>query len=167
MCRGATKRAAGRRRRHHNAAGKFPPPPLSLTSSDQPFLDPEAPSGTPAGGLDSFRAALEDLRHRLEEASRPSRFKPTEDLSLARLRLGDHRAQEVVGEIVDLSPNGLKIALAAGQPVEVDQTCHLQVGAPGRDFYELLGTVRWVDRNPYITVFGLALRDATHHSPQG
>jgi hypothetical protein len=25
--------------------------------------------------------------------------------------------------------------------------------------------VRWVDRNPYITVFGLALKDATLHNP--
>jgi hypothetical protein len=110
--------------------------------------------------------ALERLQHRLEEATRPTRFKPIEDLSLARILIGDPRAaRPVVGEILDLSPDGMKIALAVSQPVEVDQLCNLLVGAPEGECYELVGTVRWVDRNPYITVFGLALEDATLHNP--
>jgi hypothetical protein len=47
----------------------------------------------------------------------------------------------------------------------VDQVCNLLVGAPEGECYELVGTVRWVDRNPYITVFGLALEDGTLHNP--
>ena len=115
-------------------------------------------SGTRQQDLQRFRAALEGLQALLQEASRSDRYKPSEDLSLARIRLGaslDRPA--VVGEILDLNSEGMKIALAVSQPVEVDQRCHLVVGSPEAQCYELIGTVRWVDRNPYITVFGLAL----------
>ena len=118
------------------------------------------------GGLSGFRAALESLQSRLDEASRPSRFKPIEDLSLARILFGEvPSGAPVVGEILDLSRDGMKIALEVSQTVEVDQTCHLLVGPPDGECYQLMGTVRWVDRNPYITVFGLALMDATLHNP--
>ncbi len=118
------------------------------------------------GGLSGFRAALESLQSRLDEASRPSRFKPIEDLSLARILFGEvPSGAPVVGEILDLSRDGMKIALSVSQSVEVDQTCHLLVGPPDGECYQLMGTVRWVDRNPYITVFGLALMDATLHNP--
>lgn len=90
-----------------------------------------------------------------------------EDLSLAQIVFGDPpQPPPVVGEILDLSRDGMKIALAVSQPVEVDQRCQLLVGPPEAECYELMGTVRWVDRNPYITVFGLALQDATVHKPQ-
>ncbi len=119
-----------------------------------------------SGGLSGFRAALESLQSRLDAASRPSRFKPVEDLSLARILFGEvPSGPPVVGEILDLSRDGMKIALEVSQTVELDQTCHLLVGPPDGECYQLLGTVRWVDRNPYITVFGLALRDATLHNP--
>ena len=59
----------------------------------------------------------------------------------------------------------MKIALAVSQAVEVDQRCHLLVGPPEAECYELMGTVRWVDRNRYITVFGLAWQDASVHLP--
>ncbi len=119
------------------------------------------------GGLDGFRMALERLQHRLQEANRPSRFKPVEDLSLARLLFGDPPAgTPVVGEILDLSRDGMKIALAVSQTVEVDAPCHLLVGQPQGECFELHGIVRWVDRNPYITVFGLALQEALLHNPE-
>ncbi len=136
---------------------------------DKPFAGiaaPGAASAPSAAGLDGFRAALERLQHRLEEATRPSRFKPVEDLSLAQIVFGDPpQPPAVVGEILDLSRDGMKIALSVSQPVEVDQRCQLLVGPPEAECYELMGTVRWVDRNPYITVFGLALQDATVHVP--
>lgn len=120
-----------------------------------------------ASGLVGFREALERLEHRLQEASRPSRYKPVEDLSLARILFGEPTAASpVVGEILDLSRDGMKIALAVSQEVEVDQECHLLVGHPDHECFELAGTVRWVDRNPYITVFGLALSEATLHNPE-
>jgi hypothetical protein len=123
------------------------------------------PAPNPAG-LDGFRVALERLQHRLEKATRPSRFKPVEDLSLAQIAFGDPpQPLAVVGEILDLSRDGMKIALAVSQAVEVDQRCHLLVAPPEAECYELMGTVRWVDRNRYITVFGLALQDASVHLP--
>jgi len=138
--------------------------PRSAAASSR--IPPPASGGIGGSGLDGFRDALERLQHRLEEANRPSRFKPVEDLSLARILFGDRSgAAPVVGEILDLSRDGMKIALAVSHPVEVDQDCHLLVGPPESECYELHGTVRWVDRNPYITVFGLALRDATLHNP--
>lgn len=138
--------------------------PRSAAASSR--IPPPASGRTGGSGLNGFREALDHLQHRLEEANRPSRFKPLEDLTLARLLFGDPRAgTPVVGEILDLSRDGMKIALAVSHPVEVDQDCHLLVGPPESECYELHGTVRWVDRNPYITVFGLALRDATLHNP--
>jgi len=47
----------------------------------------------------------------------------------------------------------------------VDQRCHLLVGPPEAECYELMGMVRWVDRNPSITVFGLDLHDASVQVP--
>ena len=126
----------------------------------------EASPASAAAGLDGFRLALERLEHRLEEANRPSRFKPIKDLSLVRILFGDPRAATpVVGEILDFSRDGMKIVLAVSHPVEVDQVCNLLVGAPEAECYELEGTVRWVDRNPYITVFGVGLQNATLHNP--
>lgn len=141
-----------------------------MTPGDPASGAPLPPGAAPSasGGLDGFREALDRLEHRLQEASRPSRYKPVDDLSLARILFGDPAsAAPVVGEILDLSRDGMKIALAVSQEVEVDQPCHLLVGHPDRECYELAGTVRWVDRNPYITVFGLALREATLHNPEG
>lgn len=142
------------------ASGAPPlPPPLAAPGAG-------VADGASGGGLDGFRDALDRLQHRLQEASRPSRYKPVEDLSLARILFGDPtRSTPVVGEILDLSRDGMKIALAVSQEVQVDQECHLLVGNPDSECYELAGTVRWVDRNPYITVFGLALREATLHNP--
>ena len=47
----------------------------------------------------------------------------------------------------------------------MDQRCHLLVGPPEAKCYELMGMVRWVDRNPSITVFGLDLHDASVQVP--
>lgn len=110
--------------------------------------------------LERFRAAFEGLQELLQESSRSDRYKPSEDLTLARIRFGDPQGgADVVCEILDLNADGMKIAMAVSHAVEVDQRCQLRVGAPEADGYELVGTVRWVDRNPYITVFGLALDD--------
>ena len=148
-----------------------------LTPGDPAFgtPSPQVPGPAPWGeaspasagaGLDGFRLALERLEHRLEEANRPSRFKPIKDLSLVRILFGDPRAATpVVGEILDFSRDGMKIVLAVSHPVEVDQVCNLLVGAPEAECYELVGTVRWVDPNPYITVFGVGLQNATLHNP--
>jgi hypothetical protein len=111
--------------------------------------------------------ALESLQPFLDHSSRPQRFKPTQHLSIARILFDELvDATPVVGEILDLSRDGIKIALAVSQPVEVDQTCHLLVGRPDGACHRLLGHVRWVERNPYITVLGLALRDAGGGSQQ-
>lgn len=113
---------------------------------------------SPPQELERFRVAFEGLQELLQEASRSDRYKPSDDLTLTRIRFGDLLgAPEVVGEILDLNADGMKIAMAVSHPVEVDQRCQLRVGPPEADGYELVGTVRWVDRNPYITVFGLAL----------
>ena len=119
-------------------------------------------SGSHPQGLERFRQVLQDLQELLEQATRSERYKPSEDLSLARVRIGDAPAAiDAIGEILDLSADGIKIALGASHPVEVDQRCRLNVGATGSPTYALLGRVRWVERNPYITVFGLSLEDVS------
>lgn len=110
--------------------------------------------------LDRFRYALQRLNDRLQQAVRPDRFKPPEDLTLARVSFTDRQGSPLVGEIIDIGADGMKIALAGGETVAVGETCELQVGADDAEHYELSGSVRWVQSHPYITVFGVLLDSA-------
>ena len=113
--------------------------------------------------LERFREALERQRSRLLEASRDSRYKPPTDLASASLALaGDGAsAAEMVAEILDLSGDGMKVAIAAGPPVRVGQTCSLLFEPDSGESFALLGEVRWVESSAFITVFGIALLQAT------
>ena len=113
-------------------------------------------SSTP--DLDRYRLALQRLQHRLDEGVRCDRLKPPTNLVLAQLTFEDGGC--VPGEILDLSPDGMKVALDAGYPVGVDQTCRIRVGAPQSEHFDLSGTVRWVETCSFITVFGLRLERA-------
>lgn len=106
-----------------------------------------------------FRNALEDQRDQLEQASRPSRFKPPTDLTLVEIQLGTAPDQAerspVVGEIVDISADGMKIALSGAHQIDLNQKCRIRAGNPTATMYCLAGNVRWVDSHPRITVFGI------------
>lgn len=108
--------------------------------------------------LSRFRTALHELQDELEHASRPSRFKPPVDLSLVRVQPDPgSEATPLSGEIVDLSPEGMKIALTGRHEFHVDQPCRILAGSPDTTVYDLLGTIRWIETHPLITVFGIRL----------
>jgi hypothetical protein len=104
-----------------------------------------------------LRAALEVLQDQLQQASRPSRFKPPTDLSLVEIEIGCDEAGEspLTGEILDISADGMKVALSGAHPIAVNQICRIRAGNPDSTMYRLTGNVRWVDSHPLITVFGI------------
>jgi hypothetical protein len=108
--------------------------------------------------LTRFRTALHRLQDQLEHASRPSRFKPPVNLRLVRVVPDPATETEpLAGEIVDLSPEGMKIALSGRHDLQVDQPCRILAGSPATTVYDLTGTIRWIDTHPLITVFGIRL----------
>lgn len=112
-----------------------------------------------------FKLALTQLQGHLLEVSRPDRYKPDENFALASVCFGvdgDFGAPSV-GEILDVSLDGMKIALGVGPLLEAEQACRIVVQGQGQT-YELLGRVRWVEASPFITVFGVALDQAAIHS---
>ncbi len=117
----------------------------------------------PPGDLDLYRRALQRLEHHLEAGSRADRFKPPETFALARLHFGEGSTAAVTGEIVDISSDGMKLALEGGHPIGVDQSCRLAIGAHGSEWFELEGVVRWVDTHPLITVIDVQLRTVEVH----
>ena len=113
------------------------------------------------GDLERFRQALDRLRAQLVATPRPSRFKPSSHLMLAEVDLGENGdGSPAMGEILDLSSDGMKIAMNTSVAIEPDQPCNLLVTTDDDDTFHLKGTVRWVEAHPYITVFGVAFVDA-------
>lgn len=123
---------------------------------------------TAAGSLESFKQSLARLRGSLEEASRNARFKPPTDLAAGALHLlppGRSYSPEsappggegIVAEILDVSSEGMKLAISDGQTVQTGQGCHLTVSCGPSERFALGGTVRWVEQSSFITVFGIQL----------
>nr|WP_256438888.1 PilZ domain-containing protein [Synechococcus sp. CCY 9618] len=111
--------------------------------------------------MERFRDAFRRLEKRLKEASRSTRFKPPSDLAIARVHLKSTLSSDgLLGEVLDLSLDGMKIAIEAGQDIEVGEHCHVAVGDGEGETYALAGTVRWIEDSSYITVFGLSLDSA-------
>jgi len=108
------------------------------------------------GDLERFRQALDRLQAQLVATPRPSRFKPTSHLMQAEVCLEeDIDGEPAMGEILDLSPDGMKIAMDTSVALEPDQLCQLVVTTDDEETFHLKGTVRWVEAHPYITVFGV------------
>jgi hypothetical protein len=123
-------------------------------------LQRESPS-VATGDLERFRNAFRRMEKRLQEATRSNRFKPPTDLAKAQVHLKTTTSSGgIPGDVLDLSLEGMKIAIQAGHPLEVGQRCHVAVGDGEGETYALQGTVRWFEETSYITVFGLFLDSA-------
>lgn len=110
--------------------------------------------------LVQFREALQQLQGQLQQASRPSRFKPPTDLNMVEIYWGpDSEPSEsgLLGEIVDLSRDGMKIAVSGNHPITPGQTCSIRAGNKESRLYKLAGSVRWVESHSLVTVFGILL----------
>ncbi len=108
------------------------------------------------GDLERFRQALDRLQAQLVATPRPSRFKPTSHLMVVEVRLGEEAdGAPAMGEILDLSSDGMKIAMDTFVAIEAEQPCQLLVTTDDDESFHLKGTVRWVEAHPYITVFGV------------
>ena len=136
-----------------------PSPQIILTRTQHLCLG-AATRVSPPPDLDRYRHTLQQLHQRLEDGTRCDRLKPSGNLVLAQVTFTDGTCMP--GEILDLSADGLKVALDAGYPVAVDQSCRIRVGAPQGEHFDLTGSVRWVETCTYITVFGLRLEQAEH-----
>lgn len=113
------------------------------------------------GDLERFREAFRRLEKRLEVASRSHRYKPPTGLATARLHLESMApSQGVFAEVLDLSLDGLKIAIEAGHHPAVGQPCSVVVGDGEGETYNLQGTIRWMEATSYIAVIGLSLESA-------
>jgi hypothetical protein len=111
--------------------------------------------------LDRFRIAFRKLEGRLQEATRSTRFKPPSNLATARIHFKiDSSDQGLLGEVLDLSVDGMKIAIEAGHGLTVDQICRVEIGDEEGECYSLLGNVRWVVHSSHIIVFGISLNSA-------
>jgi hypothetical protein len=113
------------------------------------------------GDLERFRSAFRRLEKRLQEATRSNRFKPPTDLATARIHLASTSSSEgLAGEVLDLSLDGMKIAIEAGHDMHVGQQCNIAIGDGEGEAYSLVGNVRWIENTSYITVFGISLDSA-------
>jgi len=113
-----------------------------------------------AHDLVQFREALQQLQGQLQQASRPSRFKPPTDLNLVEIHWGsacESSEPALLGEIVDLIRDGMKIAVSGHHPITPGQTCSIQAGNKQSRLYTLAGSVRWVESHSLVTVFGILL----------
>jgi hypothetical protein len=114
------------------------------------------------GDLERFRQAFRRLEERLQEASRSDRFKPPTGLATARLHMESMGVPAgVLGEVLDLSLDGIKMAIEAGHHLAVGHHCSVVVGDGEGETYDLRGTVRWIEATSYISVVGLSL-DSAH-----
>lgn len=112
--------------------------------------------------LERFQNAFRRLEERLLEASRSDRFKPPTGLATARLHQESINGSEgVLGEVLDMSADGMKIAIEASHDLAVGQHCSVVVGDGEGETYDLRGTVRWIEATSYISVIGLSL-DSAH-----
>ena len=111
--------------------------------------------------LDRFRQAFYRDRPQLLETSHLSRYRPPDPATAELSLLDDDTASAaVLAEILDLSGDGMKIAIGPGAGVRVGQLCLLKLQQETGDNFELRGQVRWVETSTYILVFGILLLTA-------
>ncbi|MEB3362117.1 MAG: PilZ domain-containing protein [Synechococcaceae cyanobacterium] len=117
--------------------------------------------------LERFRQALDREHQHLLEASRSSRFRPPTDLATAQLSLlsDDQISEPIFAEILDLSGDGVRIAISPGPDLRVGQICLLRFQPEAGDSFQLRGEVRWLEASSLILVFGILLLTAEASVP--
>ena len=112
-----------------------------------------------AQDLLAFRIAmskLESLESSNDRRQEP-RYMPSGHLAKARVQLRADEAQLEDADVVDLSPSGLRLAVAPGTNYREGERCLILIGPNASTTWSLDGEIRWVSQHPYITVFGVLL----------
>jgi hypothetical protein len=115
-----------------------------------------------AQDLAAFRTALR-LQNGLvpaEDRRQEPRYTPVGPLARAKVVLSAS-AGPIDADVVDLSLNGLRLAVPPDALPETGLSCGIQLTPDGRRILQLQGEIRWVERHPLITVFGVLLESDT------
>lgn len=105
-----------------------------------------------------FHRAIHQLE-RLEPSSdrrKQQRYAPVGPLARARVSF-DGGVTGEVADVVDLSFNGLRLAVAACCTCREGDRCTIEISPDGAMLLSLDAEVRWVKTHPFITVFGVLL----------
>lgn len=114
---------------------------------------------SPAQQADRFMHDLHRIRG--NGVASPSQSGPTIPFSPpCRLHLDGGENPETSCEILELSAEGVSIAISGGGPVHKGQHGRLLIGPPEGDHYELPVDVSWVEPAASIAVLGLAIPSA-------
>ena len=79
-----------------------------------------------------------------------------------RLRIEGGEAEDATCEILELSTEGVKIAIRPDRAVCQGQHGRLLIGSPEADHYELPVDVSWVEPEASFAVLGLSLPSPPH-----
>jgi len=112
----------------------------------------------PQHDLHAFRMALRQLDGIEPAGDRrsESRFAPSGPLSRARVCLkGEQHWRDA--DVVDLSANGMRLAVAAGALCREGESCTIAISLSEQRELRLSGDIRWVQPHRAITVFGVLL----------
>jgi hypothetical protein len=114
-----------------------------------------------AQDLAAFRTALRQQNglYPAEDRRQDPRYTPVGPLARASVRLGQ-LSVPVDADVVDLSLNGLRLAVPPQVMPEPGMSCKIQLTPDGTRMLQLQGQIRWVERHALITVFGVQLGSA-------
>lgn len=114
-----------------------------------------------AQDLAAFRTALRQQTGLVpaEDRRQEPRYTPVGHLARARVSVGP-ASPLVDADVVDLSLNGLRLAVAPDVQPKPGTACTIQLTPNGSRILKLQGEIRWVERHALITVFGVQLSSA-------
>ena len=113
-----------------------------------------------AQDLAAYRAALRLGSHLIpvEDRRQEPRFTPIGPLAKAKVCLAAASAlDQIDADVIDLSSNGLRLAVHAGATPAIGMTCRIQLCPDGRRILQVRGQIRWVEHHPLIIVIGVQL----------
>ena len=120
-------------------------------------------AATQAQDLAAYRTALrlDPQLIPVEDRRQDPRFTPVGPLAKAKVAwaaLSD--LDQIDADVIDLSQNGLRLAVHAGATPVPGMTCRIQLSPDGHRVLQVRGQIRWVKHHPLIIVFGVQLDSA-------
>lgn len=112
-----------------------------------------------AQDLAAYRMALRQQSGMLpvEDRRREPRYTPVGHLARAKVRL-EPTSPPIDADVVDLSVNGLRLAVSPAVKPTPGMPCQIQLTSDGSRMLQLQGEIRWVEQHALISVFGVQLQ---------